>query len=520
MSLGKGFFTSRRAEGTGNDIASQLTFGQCLDGFYAFLNIKTIENEKTVEHMSIEDRRKFTTDCVIDYVATKHISVMGYVNAKGQPEYERLTKALIDEVLDWGILTDAMQDPNVSEIQGNDYKSIYVERSGKTDLLRSDITGKVITFSSAEEMLKIANKLLRFSEVSLSRNAALQGAMTMEGFRVAAVDPSVAAPDKGDIQLKEKSPMFVIRKYGAVPPSLEQLIKWHSVSIQQAEFLKVLSKTGIPIIICGATGSGKTVLLQAILNNRVKTRRLAVVEDQSELNARMRDETGVDQSNTIQFEARPAPPTGEPPLTYPTFYNVTMQLLRMTPRLIVLGEMRTDEIVSQAMTAAYTGHGLYSTIHADSAEDCITRMTKCVQKTSNGTPWDVNMQTVCAAIPFVISQQRLDDGSRKMLEFVEIEGTEMRDGKLMPKINPIFQFIPDGLGLHEDGKLHGDFYQLNKVSEKMANKLKLKALTKQELEILLSGPGEGEDPILCTFGDEDNADTNKPSVLNGKGVAK
>lgn len=505
MSLGKNFFTARRAEVSGNDVASQLSFEQCLDALYSFLNIKTIENERAVEHMSIEERRKFTMNCIIDYVASKHPYVSGFVSTSGKPEYDRLSKALVDEVLDWGILTDAMQDPNVSEIQGNDYKSIYVERSGKTDLLRSDLTGEVITFSSADDMLKIANKLLRFSEVSLSRNAALQGGMTMEGFRVAAVDPSVAAPDKGENQLKDKSPMFVIRKYGSAPPSLEQLIKWHSISIQQAEFLKVLSKTGIPIVICGATGSGKTVLLQAILNNRVKTRRLAVVEDQSELNARMRDETGVDQSNTIQFEARPAPPNGEPPLTFPTFYNVTMQLLRMTPRLIVLGEMRTDEIVSQAMTAAYTGHGLYSTIHAESAEDCITRMTKCVQATSNGTPWDVNMQTVCAAIPFVISQQRLDDGSRKMLEFVEIEGTEMRDGKLMPKINPIFKFIPDGEGLHEeDGKLHGDFYQLNTVSKKMADKLKLKALTKAELNVLLSGPKNGEEPLLCTFGDEES----------------
>ena len=350
-------------------------------------------------------------------------------------------------------------------------------------------------------MLKIANKLLRFSEVSLSRNGALQGGMTREGFRVAVCDPSVAAPDKGENQLKDKSPMFVIRKYGSTPPSLEKLIGWHSVTIQQANFMKILAKTGLPIVICGATGSGKTVLLQSILNNRVPTRRLAVVEDQSELNARMRDENGIDKSNTIQFEARPTPPSGTAPLTFPTFSNVTMQLLRMTPRLIVLGEMRTDEIVSQAITAAYTGHGLYSTIHAENVEDCVTRMTKCVQATSNGTPWDVNMQTVCAAIPFIISQQRLDDGSRKMLEFSEIEGTIMKDGKLMPKVNTLFKFISDGQGIHpEDGKLHGEFYQINKLSSKMMERLKLKALTKDELNILLSGPEPGT-MLSCTFDD-------------------
>lgn len=502
MALDKSFFISRRAESSGNDAASYITFDQCLDALYQFINTRTVENEKAVEKMNISDRRTFTSNCITDYVATKQPLVQDYVRQDGKAEFDRLTRALIDEVLDWGILTDAMQDPNVSEIQGNDYKSIYVERNGETNLLRSDITGEVITFNSADDMLKIANKLLRFSETSLSRTGALQGGMTVEGYRVAAVDPSVAAPDKGENQLKDKSPMFVIRKYGSTPPSLEQLIKWHSISIQQAEFMKTLAKTGIPIVICGATGSGKTVLLQAILNNRVKNRRLAVVEDQSELNAHMRDENGVDTSNTIQFEAKPSPPSGEPPLTYPTFNNVTMQLLRMTPRLIVLGEMRTDQIINEAMTAAYTGHGLYSTIHAESAEDCITRMTKSVQAISNGTPWDVNMQTVCAAIPFIMSQQRLDDGSRKLLEFAEIEGTEIRDGKLMPKINMLFKFVPDGMGLHEDGKLHGDFYHMNKVSPKMAEKLKLKALSQPELEILLSGPDDPREPIKCTFGDE------------------
>lgn len=500
MGLSKNFFISRRSENVGNDIASYITFEQCLDILYSYINQKTLEQESAVEKMNFEQHRKFTANCITDYVTNKHPLVQGYVDSTGKAEYGRLTKALIDEVLDWSVLTDAMQDPNVSEIQGNDYKSIYVERNGETALLRSDITDKVIGFESAEDMLKIANKLLRFSEVSLSRNGALQGGMTQDGFRVAVVDPSVAAPDKGEHQLKDKSPMFVIRKYGATPPSMEKLINWHSVTLQQAEFMRLLAKTGLPIVICGATGSGKTVLLQSILNNRPPTRRLAVVEDQSELNARMRDANGIDQSNTIQFEARPTPPSGEAPLTYPTFNNVTMQLLRMTPRLIVLGEMRTDEIVSQAITAAYTGHGLYSTIHADSVEDCITRMTKCVQATSNGTPWDVNMQTVCAAIPFVISQQRLDDGSRKMLEFSEIEGTTMKDGKLAPKINTLFKFIVDGQGIHpEDGKLHGEFYHMNKISHKMAEKLKLKALTKAELDVLLSGPEKPGTAITCTF---------------------
>ncbi len=509
MALKKSFWIKRSSDAATSslDIESMLKMEDCLDAVYTYIQREMIANEKAVSHMDFKAQRRYTETLIDQYVADMKPIVTGFVSDTGVPQFNKLMKALRDELLDWGILTSAMEDPEISEIQGNDYKTIYVERNGKQTLLTNPLTDEVISFKSADDMLKIANKLLRFSEVSLSRNQALQGGMTIEGFRVAACDPSVDAPDKGAFGLEDKSPKFVIRKYGSKAPDLPMLIGYHSITTQQANFLKILAKTGIPIVICGATGSGKTVLLQSILNNRVLTNRLAVVEDQSELNAHVRNEDGVDISNTIQFEARPAPPSGNPPLTYPTFLNVTMQLLRMTPRIIVLGEMRTDEIVSQAITAAYTGHGLYSTIHAENVVDCITRITTAIQSTSSGIPYDINMQKVCSAIPFILSQQRLDDGSRKLLEFAEIEGTEVVDGKVVPKINMLFKFVPDGMGLHsEDNKLHGDFYQFNRVSKKMEEKLKLKALTKEELNILLAGPNPGEEPWRCTFDETKGAE--------------
>lgn len=502
MALTKSFWINRtKLDTTVNvDAESLLSMNDCLDAVYAYIQRELVLNEKAVSSMSFKEQRKYTEALIDQYVADMKPLVHGFVTDTGNPEFNLLATAIKDELLNWGILTSAMEDPDISEIQGNDYKTIYVERNGKQTLLTNPLTDEIVSFNSAEDMLKIANKLLRFSEVSLSRNQALQGAMTMEGFRVAACDPSVDAADKGENGLEAKSPKFVIRKYGSKPPDLQMLINYHSVTVEQARFLKVLAKTGIPIVICGATGSGKTVLLQSILNNRVKENRLAVVEDQSELNAHMRNEDGIDMSNTIQFEARPAPPNTVPPLTYPTFLNVTMQLLRMTPRTIVLGEMRTDEIITQAITAAYTGHGLYSTIHADSVLDCITRITTAIQSVSAGIPYEINMQKVCTAIPFIISVQRLDDGSRKMLEFAEIEGTEVINGKTVPKINILFKFVPDGLGLHEeDGMLHGDFYHINRVSKSMEERLKLKALTKEELSVLLDGPKQGESATLCTF---------------------
>lgn len=506
MALSRSFFLSRRNAqlDASMTLENLITLEVCLDNLYKYIQGEMIDNEKAVQKMTVSEQRNYTKELISQFVSKNQPMVRGFVTKEGTAEFSRLTKALNDELLDWGILTDAINDPEISEIQGNDYKSIYVERNGKQQLLRNSLTDEVITFNSAEDMLKIANKLLRFSEVSLSRNKALQGGMTIEGYRVAAVDPSVAAPDKAEGGLADKSPMFVIRKYGSSPPSLDMLRKkYHSISVQQTDFLTILARTGIPIVICGTTGSGKTVLLQSILNRRIPTRRLAVVEDQSELNAHQRDADGVDHSNTIQFEARPAPPGAgaDVDLTYPTFLNVTMQLLRMTPRLICLGEMRTDEIVAQAITAAYTGHGLYSTIHADSVEDCIVRMTSAVQSINSSIPFDINMQKVCKSIPFILSQQRLEDGSRKLLEFAEIEGIEYRNGAAVPKINMLFEFVADlsQRTSDNDRMTYGDFYQVGRISDKMLKLLQLKSLTNAELEILASGPEKGEAPIKCTF---------------------
>lgn len=503
MSVSKSFLISRRATQVDNtmSIDNLITLDMCVDTVQHYIQNEQVNNERAVQKMTTKEQRAYTAELISQFVAKKKPMVQGFVSPTGVAEFNLLTAALKDELLNWGPLTEAMEDPDVSEIQINDYKSIYVEKKGAQELLRNKATDKIVTFKSAEDALKIANKLLRFSEVSLSTTKALQGGMTPEGYRVAAVDPSVAAPDKAEGGLEDKSPMMVIRKYGSKPPSLPMLIGYHSISTQQADFLKILARTGIPIVICGATGSGKTVLLQSILNNRIPTRRLAVVEDQSELNAHQRDAEGIDHSNTIQFEAKPTPPGGNVELTYPTFLNVTMQLLRMTPRLICLGEMRTDEIVSQAITAAYTGHGLYSTIHAENVEDCVMRITSAVQAISSSIPFDINMRKVCAAIPFILSQQRLEDGTRKLLEFAEIEGVEMINGVPTPKINMLFKFIPDlsRRTSDDDRNTYGDFYQVGRLSQKMIDKLMLKSLTKSELDILMSGPKPGEDPILCTF---------------------
>lgn len=475
-----------------------MSYDQCLDKVYAAISSANVENAELIDQMSPTQLYEYTRNLIQQTVAEKRFSVAGFVK-DGKAELNRLTTTLQSDITDYGPLTEAMHDESITEIQVNDYKTIYAEQHGETRLLVNSITNQPVVFKDDKELLKIANKLLRMQNVTLSTTKAIQGAMTVEGYRVAAVHPSAASPDKGEFSLKDKSAAIVIRKFSKNKLNLNDLIKFGSMTTEIAEFLRRIPQASLTTVVAGATGSGKTVLLQAFSDERPKEKRTFIVEDQSELNARMRNADGIDQSNTVQFEARPAPAGAKTDLSYPTFENLIIQALRMSPRLFILGEIRTNSVINQAVTAANTGHPFYTTIHAEDVYDTVTRIAMAVAAETPSIPYNVILDIVCKNVTFIISQQKLDDGSRKCLQLAEILGTEMVDGQMKPKVNMIFEFQGDGQGIHEDGKIHGKYLQVGRISDTLKRKLYLKKLTKEDLDILTSGPAPGEDPIEGHF---------------------
>lgn len=499
MGVKKSDWIKRRgsAEAVENTDAS-ISYEKCLDMVYSAIAAANVEHADLIDQMSSGELYDYTRNLIQQVVAEKRFQVTGFIK-DGKAELNRLTATLQADITDYGPLTEAMRDESITEIQVNDYKTIYAEKHGETRLLVDGITNAPVTFKDPEELLKIANKLLRLQNVTLSTTKAIQGAMTVEGYRVAAVHDSAASPDKGDFAHAKRSPAIVIRKFSKNKLNLNDLIKFGSMTTEIAEFVRRIPQASLTTVVAGATGSGKTVLLQAFSDQRPKEKRTFIVEDQSELNARMRNHEGIDQSNTVQFEARPTPAGAKVDLSYPTFENLIIQALRMSPRLFILGEIRTNSVINQAVTAANTGHPFYTTIHAEDVYDTVTRIAMAVAAETPSIPYNVILDIVCKNITFIISQQKLDDGSRKCLQLAEILGTEMVDGQMKPKVNMIFEFQGDGQGIHEDGKIHGKYMQVGRISDQLRKKLYLKKLTKEDLDILTSGPAPGEDPIEGHF---------------------
>ena len=142
-----------------------------------------------------------------------------------------------------------------------------------------------------------------------------------------------------------------IRKFSKTPMTIEQLIKFGSITQDIANVLEKLIRAKYNIFICGGTGSGKTTFLNALSNYIPKEERVITIEDSAELQI-----VGID--NLVSLETRNANASGAGQIT---IRDLIKSSLRMRPERIVVGEVRGAEALDM-LQAMNTGHDL-SLIH-------------------------------------------------------------------------------------------------------------------------------------------------------------
>jgi twitching motility protein PilT len=147
---------------------------------------------------------------------------------------------------------------------------------------------------------------------------------------------------------------IVCRQLNATVPTLEQL-KFSDVFKELPN-----EKTGL-ILVTGATGSGKSTTLAAILNeiNRAKPVHIVTLEDPVEYLHKHQKATFNQRELGIDFD---------------TYSNGLRAALRQAPKVILVGEMRDRETVKIALSAAETGHLVLSTLHTINAGETINRI--------------------------------------------------------------------------------------------------------------------------------------------------
>lgn len=211
--------------------------------------------------------------------------------------------------------------------------------------------------------------------------------------------------------------------------TIEQLIKFGSITQDIANVLEKLIRAKYNIFICGGTGSGKTTFLNALSNYIPKEERVITIEDSAELQI-----VGID--NLVSLETRNANASGAGQIT---IRDLIKSSLRMRPERIVVGEVRGAEALDM-LQAMNTGHdGSLSTGHANSTKDMLSRLETMVLQGAEGLPLEAVRQQIASAIDIIIHLSRLRDHSRKTMEITEVIGYE--NGEII--LNPLYRFEED-----------------------------------------------------------------------------
>ena len=154
------------------------------------------------------------------------------------------------------------------------------------------------------------------------------------------------------------------------------------------DILQTSVREKMNILVCGATGSGKTTLLKALLNSADSNEHIITLEDTHELSL-----NGKNQTSLLSQ-----------PLQGKSLKDYCSYALRMSPDRLVIGEMRSDEVVPFIL-AMNTGHrGLMSSIHANSCKDAIARVALlfCIYHQGQEISYETIVKLICHSINLII----------------------------------------------------------------------------------------------------------------------
>ena len=327
-------------------------------------------------------------------------------------QWALIVKQLYSAIRGFGLLDAIMADDDITEVMINGPEDIFIEKKGCLQKLDQ-------SFESESRLEDIVQKIVGLAGREVNQANPIVDTRLPDGSRVNVVLPPIA----------RNGATVTIRKFSKTPMTIEQLIKFGSITQDIANVLEKLIRAKYNIFICGGTGSGKTTFLNALSNYIPKEERVITIEDSAELQI-----VGID--NLVSLETRNANASGAGQIT---IRDLIKSSLRMRPERIVVGEVRGAEALDM-LQAMNTGHdGSLSTGHANSTKDMLSRLETMVLQGAEGLPLEAVRQQIASAIDIIIHLSRLRDHSRKTMEITEVIGYE--NGEII--LNPLYRFEED-----------------------------------------------------------------------------
>jgi pilus assembly protein CpaF len=288
-------------------------------------------------------------------------------------------------------ISSLLRDSTLTEIMINGPEAIYVERDGRVLLTDRQFEDENHLLSAISALVASAGRQIDLSDPVLE-------ARLPDGSRLTVVLPPVAVD----------GPMVTIRKFSSSPYGMDDLIRFGSLSVEAAAFLRACVQARANLLISGGSSSGKTTLLNALATCIPDYERIVTIEEAAELR--------LPQGHVCRMECIPA---GDKVMT---LRQLVRHAVRMRPDRLIVGEVRGGEALDM-LQAMNTGHdGAMSTLHANSPRDALSRLETLVLMAGLDLPVRAIRQQISGAINIVVHVGRLADGSRKVMSIGELTG--------------------------------------------------------------------------------------------------
>lgn len=483
-------FRSQAKYGVSSTISGneKVTYEVYLSGCRRMLTDKTPK-----DYYSWDRRRQndFTDNLIISYVKNNKKDVEGFLNEDGELRTDSLIDRLRIDIIDFGILRNALEDDSVQEIQINDYKTIWVVRGGKSELY-IDENGKPYQFVSNDELHSTIDRMIYNPNGDIPRmtktNPLINTRTAHKGYRLSGVNHTAITPDSR-VGFDFPVTSITIRKYAPSMLTFADFERFGSLTPEMSEFLRLCGKADTRLICVGATSSGKTTLLNAVVWEIPRTERLILIQNPTEIMVYERsEETGANMRNALHWEAVEVDLRLKDDPTTPSMANMIAHTLRNTPDVIVAGEVRTPQEFFQVNRALKTGHRLLTTLHAEDGRDAVSRIATELS-TLGGSSLE-HALSIANSIDIAVSQQKLADGKRRVVSIEEYTGRVLEDGKAETRV--LFRFKKTGeVDKDEFGntlKVHGYFEQVSPMSERLVQKFYSAGISRNEIVQFLNVP--------------------------------
>jgi pilus assembly protein CpaF len=339
--------------------------------------------------LDADSAREEIRDIVNEIIAIKNV-VMSIA------EQEELLDDICNDVLGYGPLEPLLARDDIADIMVNGADTVFIEVAGK-------IQKTNIRFRDNQQLLNICQRIVSQVGRRVDESSPICDARLPDGSRVNVIVPPLAID----------GPSLTIRKFKKDKLTLDQLVRFGSITKEGSEILQVIGRSRVNTIISGGTGSGKTTLLNCLTNYIDEDERIITCEDAAELQ--------LQQPHTVRLETRPPNLEGEGQVT---MRDLVRNCLRMRPERIIVGEVRGPEAFD-LLQAMNTGHdGSMGTLHANNPREALSRVESMITMGGYSLPSKTIREMICASVDVIVQAARLRDGSRRITHITEVLGME------------------------------------------------------------------------------------------------